>query len=65
VLKTNHYDYLVFGHRHLPIEYTLNNTSKYINLGDWITYFTYAVFDGQQLTLQSRYPGNDPKIVRQ
>lgn len=63
LLKTRHYDFLIFGHRHLPIDYRLNG-SRYINLGDWIRYFTYAVFDGQQLTLQSRYPENEPKIIR-
>ncbi len=36
---------------------------RYINLGDWIRYFTYAVFDGEQLTLQS-YKGKDDKIIR-
>lgn len=65
ILQREHFDYLVFGHRHLPIDFRLNAGSRYINLGDWITYFTYAVFDGQQLTLQSRYPGNEHKIVRQ
>jgi UDP-2,3-diacylglucosamine hydrolase len=65
VLKTEYYDYFVFGHRHLPIDFRLNERSRYINLGDWISYFTYAVFDGQQLTLQSRYPENENKIVRQ
>jgi UDP-2,3-diacylglucosamine hydrolase len=63
VLHKEHFDYLIFGHRHLPIDYTLNN-SRYINLGDWIRYFTYAVFDGQHITLQSRYPDNEHKIVR-
>ncbi len=51
-LTTNHYDYFVFGHRHLPMEIQLNETSKYVNLGDWISYYTYAVFDGEQLTLK-------------
>ncbi len=64
LLKTKNYDYLVFGHRHLPIDFSLSNTSRYINLGDWIGYYTYAVFDGQQLTLQSRYPEENDKIVR-
>ena len=65
VLQHTHYDYLVFGHRHLPIDISLNGGSRYINLGDWIRYFTYAVFDGQHLTLHSRYPENESKIVRQ
>lgn len=63
ILKHEHYDYFIFGHRHLPIDFKMNG-SRYINLGDWIQYFTYAVFDGQQLTLQSRYPANEHKIIR-
>ena len=43
-LTEKHYDFFVFGHRHLPLEIELNNTSKYINLGDWIQYFTYGEF---------------------
>ena len=52
VLKTVHYDYLVFGHRHLPIDFKINDQSRYINLGDWIKYFSYAVFDGNNLELK-------------
>ncbi|MEL6916622.1 MAG: UDP-2,3-diacylglucosamine diphosphatase [Bacteroidota bacterium] len=51
-LEQNHYDYFVFGHRHLPLEIDLNGKSTYLNLGDWITYFTYAVFDGKKLSLE-------------
>jgi UDP-2,3-diacylglucosamine hydrolase len=51
-LEQQHYDYFVFGHRHLPLEIDLNGKSTYINLGDWITYFTYAVFDGNSLGLE-------------
>lgn len=44
-LKTETIDYFVFGHRHLPMVLDLGNaTSKYVNLGDWISYFTYGVF---------------------
>jgi UDP-2,3-diacylglucosamine hydrolase len=50
-LKIKHTDYFIFGHRHLPIEKPIEN-SLYINLGDWIKYNTYAVFDGQQLKLK-------------
>jgi len=50
-LETQHYDHFVFGHRHLPLEIDLNGKSKYTNLGDWIKYYTYAVFDGGKLSL--------------
>lgn len=52
VLKHRHYDYMIFGHRHLPIDCRLSETSRYINLGDWIKYFSYAVFDGNDLELK-------------
>ena len=51
-LASKHYDYFVFGHRHLPLEIELNENSKYINLGDWIGYFTYGVFDGEKMELK-------------
>jgi UDP-2,3-diacylglucosamine hydrolase len=45
-------DYFIFGHRHLPIYTKINESnSKYINLGDWINYFTYALFDGNDVSL--------------
>ncbi|MFL9838092.1 UDP-2,3-diacylglucosamine diphosphatase [Flavobacterium sp. ST-75] len=51
-LKTKHYDYFVFGHRHLPMTIDLGQNSTYINLGDWIGYFTYGVFDGEKFELK-------------
>ena len=51
-LETQQYDHFIFGHRHLPMEIDLNGTSRYTNLGDWISYFTYAVFDGAELRLE-------------
>lgn len=51
-LKEQSYDYFVFGHRHLPIDFQLNEKSRYINLGDWIKYDSYAVFDGTALQLK-------------
>jgi|TARA_R110002072_G_scaffold128509_4_gene266301 UDP-2,3-diacylglucosamine hydrolase len=43
-LTEKHYDFFIFGHRHLPLEIELNSSSTYINLGDWIQYFTYGEF---------------------
>lgn len=38
-------DYFVFGHRHLPKFEELETGKAYINLGDWIQYFSYLVVD--------------------
>lgn len=51
-LQTNFYDYLIFGHRHLPLDIQLNPNSRYINLGEWVNYNTYAEFDGTELKLK-------------
>ena len=53
-LKKAHYDYMVFGHRHLPIDMPVDKGARYINLGDWITYYTYATFDGSAMRLMKR-----------
>lgn len=51
LLSKKHYDYLIFGHRHLPLDIKLGSESRYINLGEWINYNTYAVFDGDDISL--------------
>ena len=52
ILQKKHYDYFVFGHRHLPLDVKLNDTSRYLNLGDWIKYDSYAVFDANDMVLK-------------
>ncbi len=51
VLRKQHYDYFIFGHRHLPLDIQLNAKSRYVNLGEWMNFFSYAVFDGEDLQL--------------
>ena len=51
-LTEKHFDFFVFGHRHLPIEVKLPQNSKYVNLGEWINYYSYAEFDGTELYLK-------------
>jgi len=63
ILKTTRFDYLIFGHRHLPIDFRFEDGSRYINLGDWIRYCTYAQFDGNQLELKSWIKEMEIKIV--
>jgi UDP-2,3-diacylglucosamine hydrolase len=50
-LMNAHYDYFVFGHRHLALNIDLGSGSQYVNLGEWLTFNSYAVFDGKELTL--------------
>ncbi|MEN8703971.1 MAG: UDP-2,3-diacylglucosamine diphosphatase [Polaribacter sp.] len=50
-LTQNHCDYFVFGHRHLPLKINLQENSKYINLGDWIQYFTFGEFSSSKFRL--------------
>ncbi len=56
LLETKHYDFLIFGHRHLPLDISINGKSRFINLGDWITCFTYAEFDGQHFEIKHYKP---------
>lgn len=51
--KNPEIDYFVFGHRHVPIDMALNDKTRLVLLGDWVTNFTYAKFDGNQLLLES------------
>lgn len=51
-LAKEHFDYFIFGHRHLPLDLTAGPSSRYINLGDWINYNSYAEFDGKELQLK-------------
>ncbi|MEO6187229.1 MAG: UDP-2,3-diacylglucosamine diphosphatase [Ginsengibacter sp.] len=52
ILAKEYFDYFVFGHRHLPLDVQLEKGSRYINLGDWIKYNSYAEFDGTNLSLK-------------
>lgn len=48
-----HHDYYVFGHRHLPLELPIGERSRYLNLGEWVNFCTYAVYDGNKLKLKT------------
>jgi UDP-2,3-diacylglucosamine hydrolase len=55
-LENKHYDYFIFGHRHLPMEIQVGDNSTYFNLGDWITHFSYGEFDGENFRLKEYRP---------
>jgi UDP-2,3-diacylglucosamine hydrolase len=50
--KKDHHDFYIFGHRHLPLDIKVGDQSRYINLGEWVNYYTYAVFDGEDVQLK-------------
>jgi len=54
LLTTKDFDLFIMGHRHLPIIHTLSNgKSRYINLGDMISYNSYAVLDHGKLSFKA------------
>lgn len=53
LLKHTQIDYFIYGHRHLPYEIDLDQRTKIINLGEWMNYYTYAVWDGSELHMKS------------
>jgi UDP-2,3-diacylglucosamine hydrolase len=55
-LETKHFDYFIFGHRHLPMEIEVGTNSTYFNLGDWINHYSYGVFDGEKFELKNYNP---------
>jgi UDP-2,3-diacylglucosamine hydrolase len=46
-----HFDFYVFGHRHLPLALEINKTSTYINLGEWLNFNSFGVFDGKNFLI--------------
>ncbi len=49
ILVNTDINYFVFGHIHEPIEIELTPSSKYINLGDWISHFSFLEFKNSTL----------------
>ena len=50
-------NYFVFGHRHIELDLMLSRTSRLLILGDWITLFSYAVFDGEHMFMENFMEG--------
>ena len=46
-------DYFIYGHRHILINLPIAEHSRVVILGDWITLFSYAVFDGNSIKLEN------------
>ena len=55
--KHDSVDCFIFGHRHCDADVQLTETSRCIILGDWITEFTYVVFDGKEIAIKKYVEG--------
>lgn len=44
-------DFFIFGHRHILLDHSIG-AARVLILGDWISFFSYAEWDGHQLTLK-------------
>ena len=51
--QKDHHDIYIFGHRHYPLDMNFTANSRYINTGDWMNHFTYAVIDGNNIRLET------------
>lgn len=56
LLTKEHFDYFIFGHRHLAINISIAPDSRFIHTGDWLYHYTYAVFDGTKIEINSIKP---------
>ena len=52
----HHHDFYIFGHRHLPLDLAVQSNSRYVNLGEWVHFSTYAEWDGQRVILKTFDP---------
>lgn len=51
-VQTHDVDYLVFGHRHIILNLQLSSGEQVIILGDFVTIFSYGVFDGNSFSIE-------------
>jgi UDP-2,3-diacylglucosamine hydrolase len=52
LLEKEHYDYMIYGHRHVPYHKRHNDKTDIVLLGDWLHHYTYAVYDGTGIELK-------------
>lgn len=50
-------NFFIVGHRHIELDLMIARTCRLVILGDWISQFTYAVYDGGQMFLENYIEG--------
>lgn len=54
--RQHHHDFYIFGHRHLPLDLKVSQNSRYLNLGEWVHFNTYAEYNGRDFVLKTFAP---------
>jgi len=64
VLYAKHYlkshpsiNYFLFGHRHIDLDLMLSRDARIVILGEWMSLFTYAEWDGTHLVVENFVEG--------
>ena len=52
-------NYFIFGHRHIELDLMLSHSCRMLIIGDWISQYTYVVFDGKTLTMHNYLEGGE------
>ncbi len=52
IMTLKKFDFFIFGHRHYPISMEISPGVLFVNTGDWITHFSYAVLENGRLSLR-------------
>ncbi len=50
-------DFYIYGHRHIELDLMLTSSIRMMIIGDWISHFTYAVWDGEHMFLENYVEG--------
>jgi len=50
-------DFFIYGHRHIEFDKQLTKKARLLILGDWISHFSYAVWDGEHLFMSQYIEG--------
>ena len=50
-------NFFIYGHRHIELDLMLSSTARVLILGDWISHFSYVVFDGENLFMENYIEG--------
>lgn len=52
-------NFYIFGHRHIELDLILHQNTRMFIIGEWMQSFTYAIFDGNTVSLHNYIEGEE------